>query len=140
MRFKSKVDLFIHLSFAVMPITNICLIISFILSPNVTIGICAGAFLIINVIIMPWWFNTYYVLEENELLIKVGGMGKGKRIAYSDITSVEESRNPLASAALSLDRIEIKFKAGKTRSFTDVIYISPKEKQEFLKLLEEKRK
>jgi uncharacterized membrane protein YdbT with pleckstrin-like domain len=123
-----------------MLITNICLIAAFIFSPNVTIGICAGIFLLTNVIIMPWWFNTYYVLEQSELIIKLGGMGKGKRIPYSDITSVEESRNPLASAALSLDRIEIKFKAGKTGSFTDVVYISPKEKQNFLKLLEEKRK
>ncbi|MCL2637392.1 MAG: PH domain-containing protein [Oscillospiraceae bacterium] len=139
MKFKTKVDWFIHLSFAIMPITNIMLIIMFISSPTVINGVCASIFLITNIIIMPWWFNTYYILEESELLIKVGGFGKGKRIAYSDITSVGETRNPLASAALSMDRIEIKFRDGKTKSFTNVIYISPKEKQEFLKLLDEKR-
>jgi small-conductance mechanosensitive channel len=121
-----------------MPITNIWLIVMFILSPSVVMGVCAGLFIVTNVIIMPWWFNTYYVLEQSELVVIVGGMGKGKRIAFCDIVSVKESRNPLASAALSLDRIEIKFKAGKTKSYTDVIYISPKEKQEFLRLLEER--
>jgi hypothetical protein len=89
---------------------------------------------------MPWWFNMHYILDENELIVRLGGFGKGKRIAYSDITSIEETRCPLASAALSLDRIEIKFRIGKTGSVIDVIYISPKEKQEFLRLLEEKRK
>jgi len=140
MKFKSKVDWYIHVTFAIMPIVNVLFIAAFILSQNVLNGICAGLFLVMNIIIMPWWFNMHYILDESDLLIKLGGLGKGKRIAYSAITSVKETREPWSSAALSIDRIEIKFKAGETGSFTDVIYISPKNKQEFLSQLEQRRK
>ncbi|MCL2634008.1 MAG: PH domain-containing protein [Oscillospiraceae bacterium] len=139
MKFKSKVDWWIHVSFALMPIITIWFIIDFIISPSISNGIFACLFLIINIIIVPWWFNTHYILNENELIIKLGGLGKGTKIAYSAITSVKETREPWASAALSIDRIEIIFKTGKTGNAKDVIYISPKDKQEFLSQLEQRR-
>ena len=136
MKFKSKVDWFVHLSFAIMPITNIFLLVFFVISPSVVLGVCSGIFLITNILIIPWWLDMHYILDDNELIINLGGFWKSKRIAYSAITGVKETREPLSSAALPLDRIEIKFKAGKINSFTDVVYISPKDKQVFLSQLE----
>jgi hypothetical protein len=138
MKFKSKVDWWAHITFASMPLVNIALIVLFILSPNVINGICAVLFLAINIVILPWWFNMHYILDEDELVVRLGGFGKGKRIAYKKITSVKETRQPWSSAALSLDRIEIKFRIGQTGSTIDVIYISPREKQEFMRLLGER--
>ncbi|MCL2018551.1 MAG: PH domain-containing protein [Oscillospiraceae bacterium] len=140
MKFKSKVDWWIHIAFAGMVLVTAWILVEFILSPGAVLGISAAVCGIPTALILPWWVNMYYNLDENELVIHLGGFGKGKKIPYSDITSIKETREPYSSEALSIDRIEIKFKAGKTRSYTDVVYISPKEKQEFLRLLEEKRR
>ena len=77
---------------------------------------------------MPIWVSTYYVLGENELIVKCGFLKS--KIAYSSIKKVEETRNPLASSALSLDRIEIVYNGG------GHILISPQKKQEFLTQLD----
>lgn len=77
-----------------------------------------------------------YVLYKDHLLVSCGYFGK-IRIKYSDIRNVKETKNPLSSAALSLDRIQIDYTVN--RSY-QMVLISPVRKQEFLKLLDEKRK
>jgi membrane protein YdbS with pleckstrin-like domain len=88
---------------------------------------------IFSVPILPLWWNMHYILDENELIVKPGGFWGGTQIPYSSIKSVKETRSPLASVAMSLDRIEIK-------SEMTTVLISPQNKQNFLRLLEEKRK
>ena len=127
MKFKVKVDWWVHLIFAA----------SFIMNIWAAAGldvILAVIFTPLNVfLILPIWLNTYYLLGEGELLVK-SGLGKGTRIAYSQITGVCETRNPISAPALSLDRLEIRYKA-KRGSFFDTIIISPKDKVGFIEQL-----
>jgi hypothetical protein len=129
MKFKSKIDWWAYLVFAIIPIFNIWMIVMFILRGGVALGVSACIFLLLNIfLIVPIWVNTYYVIGENELLVRCG-LGKGTKIEYKSIKNVKESRSPLASSGLSLDRIEISWGVG------NMVYISPKNKQEFLRLL-----
>jgi hypothetical protein len=133
MKFKSKIDWWMHIALAFMPVANIWMIVSFIQRGGSVDAIVAIIFLLTNVfLVLPSWFNTYYVLGEKELLVKCGFLGK--KIAYGSIKSVRETRNPLSSFALSIDRIEIKY------GIVDMILISPENKQEFIQRLEQRRK
>ena len=131
MKFKSKIDWWTHFAFATLPLTTILFIVlSFIGKAGIISLITAIFCLLLSIFILPIWVSTYYVLGENELIVKSGFIKQ--RIVYSSIKNIKESKNPLASAALSLDRIEIIFGVG------GVVLISPKNKQEFLQQLEQR--
>ena len=135
MKFKTKIDWWINLVFAAFLIVNIFFAVSFVYS-FADIGDIIGIISLTPVsifLILPIWLNTYYFLDKDELLVKSGLM-KGKRISYSQIISISETRSFISSPALSLDRLEIKYKA-KSGNFSDTIIISPKEKAEFIKEL-----
>lgn len=89
--------------------------------------------ILLNVVIIlfiSWlWFSTYYVLDENELIIRCGPIRK--RFPYREITSAHKTWNPLSSVALSLKRIHITYQFG-------MALISPKDRNQFLTLLKEK--
>ena len=87
---------------------------------------------------IPMLLKTYYELGENELRIK-SGLGKGKTIDLSQIVSAFGTKNPISSPALSMDRIELKYKY-KSGKNSDSIVISPKDKEEFLRQLKLKNK
>ncbi|QOV11163.1 PH domain-containing protein [Viridibacillus arvi] len=74
------------------------------------------------------WFTTGYRIS-NELLIIQSGPLK-KRIPIKDIKKIISTKNPLASSALSFDRIEISYG-------TDygMVLVSPKNKSAFVKHL-----
>ncbi|MFF3100229.1 PH domain-containing protein [Viridibacillus arvi] len=74
------------------------------------------------------WFTTGYRIS-NELLIIQSGPLK-KRIPIKDIKKIMSTKNPLASFALSFDRIEISYG-------TDygMVLVSPKNKSAFVKHL-----
>lgn len=134
MKFKSKVDWWLHLIFVGFLIANVWAIVGLFFGGLGSIIIVA-TFTPLNVFLMlPMWLNTYYLLDENDLLIKCG-LGKGTRIGISQITSIYETRNPISSPALSLDRLEVRFKA-KSGSFSDTIIISPKDKHGFIEQLQ----
>lgn len=79
-------------------------------------------------------FNMKYILYPDHLLIIC--IGK-ERIPYRNITSMKETHNPLSSAALSLDRLQIDYKmAGGSNN---MILISPKRKKEFIDKINRKR-
>ena len=87
-------------------------------------------------LIIPLFTKTYYLLGDEELFISCWIIKI--HIPYGNILSVKETNNPLSSPALSLDRIRIEYNtkpAGK-RS----VMISPEDKQEFIHLLERKRR
>ncbi|MEX3620806.1 PH domain-containing protein [Viridibacillus arvi] len=71
------------------------------------------------------WFTTGYRIS-NELLIIQSGPLK-KRIPIKDIKKIISTKNPLASSALSFDRIEISYG-------TDygMALVSPKNKRAFV--------
>jgi len=139
MKYKSKIDWWFHIIAAVFILTNIWSLIMFFSNGGIervdrfSFGVTAFLFLLCNAFIIPLWLNTYYVIKDDELYIKCGYM-KPKTIPYNTIKSINESRSPLASAGLSLDRIEIKYNKH------DIILISPVNKQEFIELLNDKIK
>lgn len=71
-------------------------------------------------------FVNYIELQENRMQI-VLGISK-LYINYSDIKLIKETKNPLASMALSLDRIAITYRGGE-------VFVSVKEKKIFMEEL-----
>ncbi|QBZ97598.1 PH domain-containing protein [Flavobacterium sangjuense] len=69
--------------------------------------------------------STRYIIAENQLIVK-SMFVVNDRIDISKIRKIEKTNSILSSPALSLDRIAIKFNK------FDEVYISPKEKQNFL--------
>ena len=130
MNFRTKIDWWIGLVISFLPITCIWMIIRYFQIGGITNLIVGLIMLISSITIIPIFFITY-ILDEKELLVKLGFFYTLK-IAYSSITSVQETRNPLSSLAMSIDRIEIKYGKG------GCVLISPKNKQEFLRVLREK--
>lgn len=78
---------------------------------------------------LPAWLllGTRYRLDEKELRIVSGPFRW--RILLSTIQSVEPSSNPIASPALSLERLRIDYGAGQR------VFISPRDRDEFRKEL-----
>ena len=76
------------------------------------------------------WRTTGYAVTRDHLIVRSGPFQQ--RIPLSEIRSVRRTRNPLASLALSLDRLEIRY--GKRR----LILISPEDRESFLALLRER--
>ncbi|MDE6952774.1 MAG: PH domain-containing protein [Erysipelotrichales bacterium] len=81
--------------------------------------------------------GTWYQFHDDDLEIKCGIFSQ-TTIPYRDVVEFKETKNPLASVGLSMDRISIVFKAPKGRNGNREVLISPIKKQEFLKILEEK--
>lgn len=84
------------------------------------------ALLASDLLILPMIVRNYVILEEEELLIRVGFFTQ--RVRYGEIESIKKTHNPLSSMALSLDRIEIKWRNG------DVM-VSVQEREAFIEEL-----
>lgn len=84
--------------------------------------------MLLTLLFFAWiWFGTYYVITEEILIVRTGPFKWSIKI--KEIRTIKKTRNPLSSAALSLDRIEIKYsKYGYT-------LISPIEVEAFTKEL-----
>jgi membrane protein YdbS with pleckstrin-like domain len=128
MKFKSKIDWWFHLVVWVLFAVTVWTLVIAIQAGNVfTIVIVGVIFVVVDaVFLLPIYLNTYYKLEDESLYIRCGFMRT--RVPYGNIESVLETRNPLSSMALSLDRIWVGYKGGE-------VLISPRDKQEFIRLL-----
>ena len=85
-----------------------------------------GAFLVVLIGgALPIWpvLTTKYVVTGDELHIRSGPFSW--RVDLTTISSVEETRNPLSSPAMSLDRLAIHYGDSKT------ILVSPVDKAGF---------
>jgi hypothetical protein len=84
-------------------------------------------------VVMPVWvyFGTDYTLRATELLIRSGPFRW--RIPLAVIHEVSESRSSRSSPALSMNRLAIRFGADRT------LLISPQDRQEFCRELEQRR-
>ena len=80
------------------------------------------------VIVFLWYTftNTFYTIRDKHLTVKCGFF-VNETINIDSIKSLKETRNPLSSAAASLDRIEVSYNK------YDSFLISPKEKLEFIR-------
>ena len=80
------------------------------------------------VIFLGWiWFGTRYYISNGVLIVKSGPINE--RILIKDIKSIRKTRNPLSSAALSIDRIEIRY------AHSGMTLISPKDREQFIALI-----
>lgn len=86
----------------------------------------------ILLLILPL-FAIKYVLYSEHLYISCGIYGK-IRVPYESISNVKATHNPLSSAALSLDRIQIDYTEN---GYHQMVLISPVHKKEFIRKLEE---
>lgn len=75
------------------------------------------------------WFTTDYTVDGDMLRIRCGPIKQ--TVAIEEIVSVRSTRNPLASLAFSLDRLEIRYRGGFT-------LISPLDKSGFIEVLQER--
>lgn len=73
--------------------------------------------------------STYYIITEEELIIRCGIFYK-LVIKITDIRKISESNDLISSPALSIDRLKILYNR------FDTILISPKKKYEFLQSIE----
>ena len=96
-----------------------------------TVFIAAATLLII----LPL-FSVKYVFYSTHLLVSCGIYGK-ERIEYSTIRHFKETKNPISSAALSLDRLQIDYIEN---GYRQTVLISPVRKKEFMEKLEQYRK
>ena len=128
-RFKSKVDRWIWVLLIVVIVVEAWAIGFAAITagdPLATTGIILLGIVVVALLI--WMLlGTYYSVYRSTLKI-VSGPFRWK-VAIDQIRSVEATKSPLSSPALSLDRIRIRY--GKNRQ----IMISPADKRGFLKAI-----
>ncbi len=91
-------------------------------------GLIIKIVMIFSALSIAWiWFGTYYEFLDDMMVVKCGPFSE--RIKLSDIKSVKETRNPLSSAALSIDRLELRY------GFSGMVLVSPKDKEAFIEMI-----
>ena len=123
--FKSKIDLWIGFIIAVSAFLCAAISLPLLLSSSIANVLIAVLILGLGSAFPIWLlFSTNYSTNEKDLLIKCGPFRWV--VPLATITSVKETKNPLSSPALSLDRLQISYQSGKS------IMVSPKDKQRFI--------
>lgn len=89
------------------------------------IGAVVGTLIVVG-ILLGLAYPIRYGLDDEQLIVRFG-LARS-RIPLVDITKVEPTRNPLASPALSLDRLSIVYGTG----LTGTVMISPADRDGFL--------
>jgi hypothetical protein len=123
LHFKSKVDWW----FSVILWCSIVFITVACLSTDFTSTKLIISLIFVGILCWIWFGTGYTFLEDNKLLITCGPVG-GK-IDIFKIISVRKVQNSLSSAALSIDRIEIK---SSHRLWNSTWYISPQDEDGFI--------
>jgi len=128
-RFKSKVDSWIGVLLGAVIVVQVLAIGSAAFQTGDPRTTTAMLLLGVAVVGLMIWLTlaTYYVVNRGTLTI-VAGPFRWK-VPIDEISSVEATRSPLSSPALSLDRLRIRY--GKNRR----IMISPADKPAFLKAI-----
>ncbi len=125
-RFKSKVDRWILVVLMLAVVAQVVGIGAAALQLKDPLG-ATGLILVgigVSALIIWLTLGTYYVVDRGTLRI-VSGPFRWK-VQIDDITTVEATRSPLSSPALSLDRLSIRY--GKRKR----IMVSPADKAGFL--------
>jgi hypothetical protein len=118
MIFESKKDLWIGLFIWV---AMIWAFISVLFTPGLMIKIV----MVLALIFTSWiWFGTNYEILDGTLKVQCGPFKS--IIPIKDIKSIKKTNNPLSSAALSLDRLDIRY------GRSGMILISPKDRDGFI--------
>ena len=124
--FRSKVDWWIAAIIIAVPLLTLAVLVGALISGDpqaqrILAVTAVGTLLLYFGVVWP----VGYDLEERLLVVRAGLLRT--RIRYTALTSISVSRNPLASPALSLDRLRIEY--GKQR----FVLISPAERADFVR-------
>lgn len=124
-KFRSKIDWWILALLIFVLVTQLFVAWQVISDPTsgAPVGVVVGIVLLVFVLVLSVLLGTSYRVDRKELKIASGPFRW--KIRLSDITSVAETRNPLSSPALSLDRVRINY--GKRRW----VMVSPADKAAF---------
>ncbi len=128
-RFKSKIDRWLLLLLVVIMVFEIVVMSVAALQtpdPRAAVGLIITALLIIA-LIGSLLIGTHYTVDRKILRVASGPFHW--KVPIDQIQSVEATRSPLSSPALSLDRIRIRY--GKKRQ----IMVSPADKAGFLRAI-----
>ncbi|HEX6916355.1 MAG TPA: PH domain-containing protein [Chitinophagaceae bacterium] len=90
--------------------------------------IAAAVTLVISFALLYLFLSTYYVVVGNTLRVRTGFIFS-LEIDIQQLKKIEETRNPISSPALSLDRLQLFYGRGNS------VIISPKEKERFIRHL-----
>lgn len=123
--FRSKVDLWLVIVAVAVPIVMLEFILDGLNTPEKFAELTALVIVLAVLGIFAWlYFSTRYTISGDFLLVKAGPFTW--MIPIEDISSVEPTRNPMSSPALSLDRLLIRY--GQSAE----LMISPKDKSGFM--------
>lgn len=129
--FRSKADYFslVVLSLGI----AICIIVGFEVLPIAGLDALWIAPLLVAGGGLPLWIllSTRYLMLDDELRVRCGPFRWS--VPIKQITAVKRARGPLASPALSMDRVRIEYGEGRA------IEISPEPREDFLRQLEARR-
>ncbi|MGH7887696.1 MAG: PH domain-containing protein [Candidatus Binatia bacterium] len=126
--FRSKVDLWLVIVAVAVPVVMLEFILEGLNTPEKFAELLALVIVVAVLGIFAWlYFSTRYTITGDFLLVKAGPFSWV--IPIEDIVSVEPTRNPSSSPALSLDRLVIRY--GRSAA----LMISPKDKDGFMKEL-----
>lgn len=130
--FRSKVDTWLGAILIAAPILTVATILGSA-APEGGAPIWFLALLAVVPVGLPLWLlcATTYTLTATALLVRCGPLSW--HVPLEDIRSVQPTRNPLSSPALSLDRLRIDYGRG------HAIMISPSDRERFLRELEARR-
>lgn len=131
--YQSKIDTWLLVVVAsAMTMSIIACVVTFAVAPAIG-WLIAVITLPIGVGLPLWLFlGTSYTVTSHEILIK-GGPLKW-RVPIADIAAITASSNALSSPALSMDRLRIDYRPGKS------VLISPRDKAAFIDQVESLRK
>jgi hypothetical protein len=122
MTFYSKKDLFIGIMLWLPPLVLFTFSVVYLLWLGLLISILTLA------IIAFLWFGIKYIIEGDWLSVYIGPYLYAK-IKLEDISSAKDTTDPVASPALSFDRLALTFRNN------NYLVVSPDHKDEFLKAL-----
>jgi hypothetical protein len=133
MKFKAKPVWLLRIILGIFVILNIVSIAEIFRDFDAAVILFVTFFTVFNVFLaIPFCFFSYR-LDEDRMVIKMGFYRYG-RIKYDLIERVARERYPGNIPTLSLDRLEIIYRR-KAGSFLRIIYISPKDMDNFQKQL-----
>lgn len=117
--YKSKISLALAL-----PVALVLVVTTLMLAFQKSWSILAFM-LVVDAFIVHLFFTTYYIVDEAVLKVK-SGIFINQTIPIASIKSITETNNLLSSPALSLDRLEIRYRK------YDRVIVSPEDKGDFV--------
>lgn len=127
--FKSKIDGWFRAVIALVIVAELAVVLGAAMGvrdPLATTGIILGSLAVAG-LLLSVLLNTSYMVDRGVLTARSGPLRW--KVPLDQIQSVEGTRNPLSSPALSLDRLRIRY--GKNR----FILVSPADKAGFLRAI-----